>query len=83
MTEPDNPIEHAEIFGRTARAVIDAAHAFAQGVEPTLSPLDSARIYLAAGAHLAAAAVGRAGAVELLRDLAGALEREDDRPARN
>lgn len=74
MSEQDRQAEHAEIFGRTARAVIQAAVTFADGVRPTLTPFDSARIYLAAGATLAGAAVGRAGAVALLRDLADALE---------
>ena len=74
MTDPDPQAEHADIFGRTARAVIDAAVEFADSVQPTLTPFDSARIYLGAGAHLAGAAVGRAGAVALLRDLADALE---------
>jgi len=78
MSDTDLQAEHAAIFGRTARAVIAAATVFAEGVQPVLSPFDAARIYLAAGAHLAGAAVGRAGAVALLRDLADSLERGDD-----
>ena len=51
---------------------------FAKGVNPTLSPLDVARIYLAVGSCLAATVTDRGALAAMLRTLAAAVEHGDD-----
>lgn len=78
MTDEQDQAEHARIYGEVSRQLMRVAVDFARGVSPTLSPLDVAKIYAATGAWLAMTVVGAAGAAALLRQLADALERDDD-----
>ena len=79
----DPQAAHAQAFGLAARGVLAAAEAFTRDVSGHLAPIDCARIYLATAATLMIGTVGGPAAAALLRDLADALERGDDRVVRN
>ena len=67
---------HAQLFGATARQLMQAAFDFAAGVHPKLTMMDVGLIYLAAGAHLALRDSGPATVATKLRTLAAQIEAE-------
>ena len=65
---------HAQLFGATARQLMQAAFDFAAGVHPKLTMTDVGLIYLAAGAHLALRDSAPATVATKLRALADSIE---------
>lgn len=67
-----------EVFVLTTKRLMDAAAQFTRDIHPSMDTIDVARVFLATGGWLAAGAVGREPAAEMLRALADGLERGDD-----
>jgi hypothetical protein len=82
-TEPDPSDAHRQLFDETARQVLAATLDFARKVGPTLTSLDVAKMYFAAGSLVAGQTLAEAGVARLLRELADSIDRPGARATLN
>jgi hypothetical protein len=88
-TEPDPSDDHRQLFDEVARQVMAATLDFANKVAlhiahgPTLTTLDVAKMYFAAGSLVAGQTLAEAGVARLLRELADGIDRPGDRAKLN
>ena len=80
-TDDDDAQKRRDIFRHASRALIDAAAAMTAQSGGYFSPVDTARLLLAAGSAVLGNTLGRAATVAHLRTLADALDRGDSTDA--